>query len=250
MNKKEFFNLVFFILFTLLLGFLILSLNGKIYHLTFRPIYIISIFSVLILSLFFILFSKIGLIIKIKKKIPKPLYFVILAPLVFYPIFRCFFRIPFIFCHVCPRKCIFGYLRPYTVPAVLLLNLDKRRWCYDLCPCGMLQDSAYKVKCKKIKLPKFFSYFKYIFLLVIIFLFFMILVDKPQPDLAGGGFFNYFFKGMFSFSLTILIAFIVIFLLSSFIYRLWCNYFCPIGTVSGLILKVGNKFKKIINKND
>ena len=244
MKKKEFFNLVFFILFTSILGFLIINLDEKIYHLTFNNIYIISIFSVLILCLIFILFSKINIIKKLKNKIPKIFYFIILSPLVLYPIFRCFFKIPYIFCHVCPRKCIFGYLRPYTVPAVLLLNLDKRSWCYNLCPYGMLQDSAYKVKSKKIKLPKFLSHLKYLVLTLIIFLYFKILIGKPQPDLSGGIFFNYFFKDVFSFTLIILIAFVVIFLLSFFIHRFWCNYFCPIGAVSDLILKLENKFNK------
>lgn len=244
MNKKGFFNLVFFILFITIFGFLILNFNERIYHLTFNNFYIILIFFILILGLFFILFSKIDLIIKLRQKIPKIFYFIILAPMVIYPIFRCFFKIPYIFCHTCPRKCIFGYLRPYTVPSVLLLNVDKRSWCYNLCPCGMLQDSAYKFKSKKIKLLKLFSYFKYLFLIVITFLYFKILIDKPQPDLAGGIFFNYFFKDAFSFSLIILIAFVVIFLLSVFIHRFFCNYFCPIGTVSDLILKFENKFKK------
>ncbi|RMD81753.1 MAG: hypothetical protein D6815_10970, partial [Candidatus Dadabacteria bacterium] len=54
----------------------------------------------------------------------------------FYPLARCYFQVPFLFCHVCPRVCVFGYLRPFWVPAAVLMNLGSYSWCQRMCPLG------------------------------------------------------------------------------------------------------------------
>ncbi|HQH28991.1 MAG TPA: hypothetical protein PLP17_16480, partial [Oligoflexia bacterium] len=59
---------------------------------------------------------------------------------VFYPLGRCYFSLPYLFCHVCPRKCVFGFLRPYLVPAALIMNLERRHWCFHACPIGTVHD--------------------------------------------------------------------------------------------------------------
>ena len=78
--------------------------------------------------------------------------FIIFSFISFLPIFRCYFKIPYIFCHVCPRKCVFGIIRPYLIPAMLLMNIRKNTWCFHLCPIGTLQDTqsdAFKIKKSK-----------------------------------------------------------------------------------------------------
>ncbi len=240
-NSKSIFFLTF--AFIILIGFLIINENTttKIYDLTFSNIYIFLIFLFLAIAIIIVLFKE-----KIedkKQKIFRFLSYIVFAPMVLYPIFRCYLKIPYIFCHVCPRKCIFGHLRPYTVPAVLLLNLDKGAWCYKYCPVGKLQDKQVSIKTKKIVLPKFLFYTKYLFLLFVIISYFMISGYNKNP--ISLAFYNYFFKNIFSVSIIVLIIVILLFILSFFIHRFWCNYICPIGTVSEDILKAENKMKKI-----
>ena len=74
---------------------------------------------------------------------------------IFFPIFRCYFKIPYLFCHVCPRQCAFGYLRPYLVPAALLMNIEKRFWCFHCCPIGPSFDCQARVSSKPLRLPRF-----------------------------------------------------------------------------------------------
>jgi polyferredoxin len=70
------------------------------------------------------------------------------------------------------------------------------------------------------------------------------LNNIENPNLAGYDLYASTFKNIFSFSLIVLIITIIILTISFFVYRFWCNYFCPIGTVSDLILKIEKKFNK------
>lgn len=237
LNNKSIFLIT--LVFIILIGFLIINENTttSIYDLTFSNIYISLTFLLLAIAIFIVLFKEKLRINGQKQKILRFISYIVFAPMVFYPIFRCYFKIPYIFCHVCPRKCIFGHLRPYTVPAILLLNLDKRTWCYKYCPIGKLQDKQLSIKTKKIVLPKFFSYTKYLFLLFTIITYFII-------SNKNSAFYNYFFKNIFSLSIIVLIIAALLFILSFFIHRFWCNYICPIGTVSEDILKVEKKWNQ------
>ena len=244
--NKNLIKLILVLIFISIIGFLIVNENysTKIYDFTFNTTYILIIFLLLPLAFIIILFEEKPKIDKVKEKLLKISYFIVFSPLAFYAIFRCYFKIPYVFCHACPRKCIFGHLRPSFVPAVLLLNIDKRTWCYNYCPIGFLQETLSKLTKKKIILPKFLSYFKYVVLLFVVFTYFIILNNIKNPSLTGYDLYTYTFKNIFSFSLNVLIIAIIILIISFFVYRFWCNYFCPIGTVSDLILKIEKKFNK------
>ena len=100
----------------------------------------ISLFVWYIIIAFIIVLSKLFRKTEIKNPFLKIIYFILFLPIAAIPFIKCYFKIPFIFCKACPRKCVFGELRPFIIPSFLLLNLDKRFWCYKLCPCGILQD--------------------------------------------------------------------------------------------------------------
>ncbi|MFH1848974.1 MAG: 4Fe-4S binding protein [archaeon] len=151
--------------------------------------------------------------------------YVLFAAYVFYPIFRCYFRIPYLFCHVCPRKCIFGQLRPYTVPSALLLNFSGRFWCTRMCPAGIMQANV--ARKKACEAPKGLGY---IVLLAVIALYF----SADQGML---------FKNIFSVSSAV-IAFALAFIaLSVFVARPWCSI-CPIGVAGNIILKAQKAIQK------
>jgi len=220
-----------YFLFAAVIGFLITNEKTKdiMYSFTFNSFYIYSIFLFMLIAFLLILFRE---KLRIKQIAEKRFYFfsyIFLAPVIFYPIFRCNFKIPYIFCHICPRKCIFGHLRPYLIPAILLMNVDKRIWCYNYCPIGKLQKSAFSVKTQKMRLPKFLFNIKYLIFLFVILSYF--------------AFNNYFSKTIYSFSIIVLIIAIILLIMSFFIHRIFCNYICPIGTVSEGILKLERKIK-------
>lgn len=242
MKKRDLAYLSFFVVFTII--FSILIYNDIIYNLSFNNYYIFIIFFLLALSVIFIIFHKDQKIITLKTKIPNWIYFIIFTPLLFYPVIKCFFKVPLIFCRVCPRQCIFGHLRRFTLPSFVLLNLDKKYWCYNLCPAGMLQDSAYKVKNKKFIISKKFRIMKYYILIILILTLLAIRFNTSLPMSMQGVLTNTFIKTTFSFSIIVFIFFSLMFIISFFINRFWCNHVCPIGTIADIALKIEKKLKK------
>ena len=207
-------------------GLLNLFLNSQYFLLVY----------ILIIIAFIIVVSKLFRKIEIKNNLLKTIYFIAFLPIASIPIIKCYFRIPYIFCKACPRKCVFGELRPLLIPSFLLLNLDRRFWCYKLCPCGTFQDYQTKLCKKRIKLPGLFIYVRYIFLLFVILMVLLLIFNE--------GFKNPFFIGAYKIIIITLIVALIIFILSFFIPRFWCNYFCPIGSFSDLALKYETMVKK------
>ena len=126
---------------------------NKLLNLFLNSNYFILIYISIIIA-FIIVLSKLFRKTEIKYNPLKIIYFILFLPIATIPIIKCYFRIPYILCKACPRKCVFGELRPFIIPSFLLLNLDKRFWCYKLCPCGTVQDHQTKICKKRIKLPK------------------------------------------------------------------------------------------------
>jgi spermidine synthase len=248
-RKKMTFRGVYFILFTGLifyLGYLIISkrFNQIIYNITLHSNYISLALFALFLGLFVILFWKRIFADTVKRKMLRLISFIIFLPMVFYPIFRCYFKIPYTFCHICPRKCIFGYLRPVIIPGVLIQNIDGRFWCYNQCPIGSLQDSQCK---KSLKIPKFVKLLLRISILIfVVIVYFLIKKSVEKNIIQGSSFYLYMFKNGFTFSLAVLIIALIIFFISFFIRRFWCDFFCPIGTVSDYVLNIERTLKQKI----
>lgn len=222
-----------------LFGFLAINAktNEVLYALSFSRIYAIIIF----LAIAFGILAVLGVfrLPTVRKKLVNALYFVFFFPLVFYPIFRCYFKIPWVFCHVCPRKCIFGYLRPYAVPGAVLMNIQQRSWCFSFCPVGKLQDEQAKCCAKKISLPKWVSWIRYLVLAAVVVAYFWILSLARKMSLTS----LFLFKNVFSFSMVVLVVAVAIFIIAFFIHRFFCNYFCPVGAVGDIVLKLESKIK-------
>lgn len=207
---------------------------SKLFNLFLNSNYFLLVYISIIIA-FVIVLSKIFRRIEIKNKLLKIIYFVIFLPLAAIPFIKCYFRIPYILCKACPRKCVFGELRAFIIPSFLLLNLDKRFWCYKLCPCGTFQDYQTKLCKKRIRLPKLLIYFRYLFLLFVIIMVLLLIFNENSKNL--------FFVGAYKIVITTLIAAFIVFVLCFFIPRFWCNYICPIGSFGDLILKIENKIK-------
>ena len=160
--------------------------------------------------------------------------FLIFSFIAFLPIFRCYFKIPYIFCHVCPRKCVFGVLRPYLIPGMLLMNIRKNTWCFHLCPVGTLQDTqSGAFKTKKRNLSIVISLTSYTMFAAICYLYFRVEMDLDLVT-SGNDWHTFFFKNSYSTSMTVIISALVILSLSLFIRRSFCKLFCPVNVISKL----------------
>jgi len=183
---------------------------------------------------FVIIFLKLFNKFKIRNNVLKIIYGLIFLPAIILPLLRCYFKVPYIFCRACPRKCPWGELASFIIPGFLVLNLDRRFWCFKLCPLGTLHDYQSRVSDRRIRLPVWLRYIRYIFLLFVIITVTLLLLNF-QAD--------FFFIGTYHLVLGTAIIALIIFQLAFFIPRFWCNYFCPIGCVGDLGLKVGKRLK-------
>lgn len=163
-----------------------------------------------------------------QSKYLKPIMYILFLPLAILPILKCWFKVPYIFCNSCPRKCPWGVMRKFFIPVFLGINLDKGSWCFKHCPLGMIQDKQGQCVNKRIHLPRWLRYIRYLFLAFTLFIVIASLIQEQK---------GFFFARSYSFVLGTAIAAGIIFILAFFIPRLWCNYFCPIGTVGDLGLK-------------
>jgi hypothetical protein len=222
--KKSRLNFIVTFLMLIIIIFFIFQTNFDLSIIMFSNVYIGIIYSLIILIFIQTIFN-----FQIIKN--KLFYYVFFIPSLIYPIIKCYFKIPYVFCTSCPKKCIWGHLREFILPSFVLINIDKRKWCFNYCPFGYLQDLNKNFIKKKIKLPKIFTITKYLILLSIPYLLFFNSTSFVKSD--------------YSITLIVLIITLLIFSFSFFIHRFFCNYICPVGTIGDLILKFEKWLKKI-----
>ncbi len=145
----------------------------------------------------------------------------------------------------------------YVIGCIMLFGLIcGRTICGWLCPVGMLQEFAYKVKTPKLKKSKWSriaSYLKYVILAVfvvtipIMYSFIGMQIPAfckyicPVGTFEGSLFLmsdpaNMGDMGpLFTWKFSLLMVFIVA---SMFIYRFFCRFFCPLGAIYGFFNKI------------
>ncbi|GAB4344831.1 MAG: hypothetical protein Kow0089_21590 [Desulfobulbaceae bacterium] len=157
---------------------------------------------------------------------------------VFFPLFRCYFRVPYLFCHVCPRQCVFGFLRPSLVPAALLMNLDRRFWCLRCCPLGTLFDCQALAAGTVVRVPrKVRRVLQGLLLGFTGYGYFRIRTDLAEAEAAVRDWYTFFFTNTYA-PVTLVIAVVLLVLIASFrVRRLFCDTFCPVGAFSVLVEK-------------
>ncbi|MEW6073334.1 MAG: 4Fe-4S binding protein [Planctomycetota bacterium] len=154
----------------------------------------------------------------------------------FYPVFRCYFTVPYLFCHVCPRQCVFGYLRPYLVPAALLMNLERRFWCHRACPIGTLGIAQGRVCRRSRRWPAAVQILSIAILIFTAVSYFEIRSDYAvQPDVEGD-WYTFFYTNVFAASATVIAVAAGVVLLTLRWRRTFCEALCPIGRFSELVL--------------
>lgn len=148
----------------------------------------------------------------------------------------------------------------YMFGIIALYGLLFGRWiCGFLCPFGLIQELFHKIptpKIKKGKLTRVLSYFKYVILVVFVFVLPILYMFREFPlpgfckyicpagtlEGAMGLLSNQVNDSLFSmlgplftWKFLLLISFLVG---SIFMYRFFCRFFCPLGALYGLFNKI------------
>jgi len=168
--------------------------------------------------------------------------FALFSLVVFFPLFRCYFKIPYLFCHVCPRQCVFGYLRPYLVPAALIMNLEKRSWCLHRCPLGTMFDCQAHAAGTSRHLPRKAA--RTVALAVLAFVaysYFRIQADLASKAATLGDWYTLFFANLYAPVPMVLLVAAGLLALSFLVRRPFCDALCPVGALSDLAFKAENK---------
>ena len=174
--------------------------------------------------------------------------------------------LPFLNCHACPTayaSCPIGMLQHFAgilqVPFLLIGFLGAvgmvfgRAACGWLCPFGWVQDTLYKVRTRKLRLPRVLKYGKYVSLVVLAILLPVLTEDNwfsricpwgtltagipwvlwnpvdpivampvIEPEMVGW---------LYVLKLSVLVMFLVLFVL---IKRPFCRTTCPLGAIYSL----------------
>jgi hypothetical protein len=161
---------------------------------------------------------------------------------VFFPLFRCYFKVPYLFCHTCPRQCVFGYLRPYLVPAALVMNLEKRHWCINCCPFGTMFDCQAQAVGSSRRLPKMVRRATSLAVLgFTVYSYFKVKADLAREAITLDDWYTVFFANVYAPVSMVLFVAAVLIVMSFWVRRPFCDSLCPVGTVSDLILKSEQK---------
>jgi polyferredoxin len=169
--------------------------------------------------------------------------FIGFATIVFFPIFRCYFKIPYLFCHVCPRQCVFGFLRPYLIPAALIMNLERQYWCVHACPIGTLHDCQARMgwQARRLRLGGLVA------VAVLGFTgwaYFKIMWDLESSSAVIHDWYTFFLKNQYSVSLVVIVIAAVLIAMAHRVRRAFCQILCPVGTCSDLIRKLERTLEK------
>lgn len=133
-------------------------------------------------------------------------------------------------------------------------SLVGRMPCGWVCPFGLLQELIFKIPSRKFKIPKFLTYFKYLFLALFIFILPGLIVDDygygitwfckficPAGTLEAGipmlilkPELREIIGMLFYSKMTILIIFVMWMVISS---RPFCRVVCPLGAIYSLFNK-------------
>jgi spermidine synthase len=168
----------------------------------------------------------------------RSLVFLTLLPLAALPLGRCYFSVPYLFCHVCPRPCVFGVLRPYVVTTALIANVGDQRFCQRACPLGHAQAAPCAAASSR---PRPFGRLAWVLRLLLLalitYLYFAIEADHHDGT-EGVGTWTWFYVGRYAVSSWVLGAAGIAIVLSFFLRRPFCETACPIGATSDVVARI------------
>jgi spermidine synthase len=164
-------------------------------------------------------------------------WFLLLLPVATFPLGRCYFTVPFLFCHVCPRPCGFGVVRPYAIPIALLANVHDHRFCERLCPLGTAQARCDGLAGRRARRLSGATILRLAALAFVAFAYFAAQADHHE-GVQGEGLYSFFFRNAFAPATWTLVTAAGLLALSFFVRRPFCDALCPVGAVSSAVTGV------------
>jgi spermidine synthase len=159
----------------------------------------------------------------------------VLLPVAAMPLGRCYFTIPWVLCHACPKPCVFGLLRPYVITSALIANLSDLRFCQRSCPLGLAQSAAGDTAfARPRRLGRVAWTLRVALLLFVAWLYFAV---EPGPVRDAEGMIEWLYLNRYTASSWILAAAGLFIILSFFLRRPFCEVACPIGATSDALLR-------------
>jgi spermidine synthase len=162
---------------------------------------------------------------------------VILLPVAGFPIARCYFDVPYVFCHVCPRPCVFGVLRPYLVPAALIANLHGRRFCEHACPLGTVQAACERLRARRVPRVPAAAWLR-IAALVLVAIAYVVARGEREEGVQGSGLYALVYHNAYAPAFWTLAGAWGLVVLSLVVRRPFCDRLCPIGAASDAIARI------------
>ena len=160
---------------------------------------------------------------------------VIFLPVLLFPVFRCYFKVPYLFCRSCPNRCPWGISRTIFFSTFAGLNFSDRFWCTAFCPFGTFQECQTQISNKRFKPFSWLAASAYIILSLVAGMYFLTFFGLPWVGL--------FKVGEYAWAAMPVLAAILIITAAFFVPKLWCRYICPVGTIAEL----SSKLKHTIN---
>ena len=158
-----------------------------------------------------------------------------LVPFALFPFLTCLFRLPFLFCPACPRRCPWGELRPLLFPAMVSHNLAAPLWCRGYCPFGSLQEALSGLARGRTE-GRAHDPSRAGYLLAGLFLALAALTWIRPSEVQAVFFWGVPWAGWGILALVLIWA-----ALSD---RPWCRHICPVGAVGRLTGKASRRLMK------
>ena len=155
---------------------------------------------------------------------------IIFLPVLLLPIFRCYFKVPYVFCRSCPDRCPWGISRTFFFSTFVGLNFSDKFWCRFFCPFGTFQECQTQISNKHFKPFSWLVSSSYVILSLVAGMYFLTFFGLPWV-----GFFE---VGGYVWAVMSVVVAILIITAAFFVPKLWCRYICPVGTIAELSSKL------------
>lgn len=170
-------------------------------------------------------------------KTKRLIFGIVFLPLLLFPLIRCYFKVPYVFCRVCPNQCPWGISRMFVFSGFVLLNLFGKFWCTGLCPFRTIQEWQAQILKRNPKLLSYLNLSVYV-MLGLAFAAYLLTLYDPASALA------YFGVGVYRWSVATSAILFLIIIAGFFIPKLFCRYVCPVGAIEVLTTAAKLKLRK------